>query len=130
HRVHATLGDVYDQLLRLDDAIRAYERAVAAEADEGAWWWRLGRLRMDRGDRRGAAQALERATLLGEADAPLPGWLAAAHRLYGDALRLDGRRQDAITHYQRYLALAPPGDIDRPEVRRILADMGVVPEAN
>ncbi|MCZ7681672.1 MAG: tetratricopeptide repeat protein [Sandaracinaceae bacterium] len=126
----ATLGDAYDQLLRLNEAIAQYEAAVAAVDDEGGWWYRLGRLRMDRGDRRGAAQALSRATLLGEAAAPQPGWLAAAHRLYGDALRLDNQRNEAITHYQRYLTLAPPGDIDRPEVRRILVDMGVVPEGN
>lgn len=127
HRVHATMGDAYDQLGRLSEAIAAYERAVRLVDDEGGWWWRLGRLRMDRGDRRGALTALSRATLLGEADTPLPGWLAAAHRLHGDALRLDGQRAEAVTHYRRYLALAAPGDIDRPEVRRILMDMGEVP---
>jgi hypothetical protein len=54
-------------------------------------------------------------------------WLAAAHRLYADALRLDGRRNEAVAHYRRYLALAPAGDIDRADVRRTLMDMGEVP---
>ncbi len=126
-QVYATMGDAYDQLGRLNDAIHAYETAVQRVDDNGRWWWRLGRLRMDCGDRRGAAQALSRATLLGDAATPQPGWLAAAHRLYADALRFDGHRAEAVTHYRRYLALAPPGDIDRGDVRRILMDMGEVP---
>jgi predicted Zn finger-like uncharacterized protein len=124
HRAHATMGEAYEELGRLNEAVAAFERGVARDDSQGQWWWRLGRIRMDRGDRRGAAQALGRATLLGDATSPLPGWLAAAHRFQAEALRLDGQRAESIRHYRRYLELAPPGDIDREDVERILQDLG------
>ncbi|HJL18046.1 MAG TPA: tetratricopeptide repeat protein [Sandaracinaceae bacterium LLY-WYZ-13_1] len=127
YAAHAAMGEAYDQLGRLPDAIASYERAVEHVDDEGQWWYRLGRLRMDRGDRDAAQQALARATLLGDAETPVSGWLADAHRLQGDALRLGGQRADAVQHYRRYLELAPASAIDRPDVRELLMDMGEVP---
>ncbi|MGE0788923.1 MAG: tetratricopeptide repeat protein [Sandaracinaceae bacterium] len=127
HEAEAAMGDAYDQLGELDDAIQSYARAVAAVDDNGEWWYRLGRLRMDRGQRGDAAVALQRATLLGDAMTPLPGWLADAHRLRGDALRLGGQGHEAVPHYRRYLELAPPSAIDRRQVREALMDLGEVP---
>ncbi|MCC6874713.1 MAG: zinc-ribbon domain-containing protein [Sandaracinaceae bacterium] len=124
---HAAMGEAYDQLGRLGDAILEYEQAVGVVDDNGQWWYRLGRLRMDRGDRQQAAQALARATLLGEAQPTRPGWLADAHRIQADAHRLGGQRAEAVQHYRRYLELAPPSAIDRRDVRETLLSMGEVP---
>jgi len=121
---YADMGEAYDQLRRVADAIRAYERAVERDADRGLWWYRLGRLRMDDGRSGEAATALTRATLLGEAMDPRPGWLADAHRILGDAERRGSARQSAIQHYRRFLELAPSTAIDREDVTRQLRELG------
>ena len=72
-----------------------------------------------------AAPALARATELGDAMAEAPIWLLDAHRLAGDALRLNRDRAGAIAHFQRYLALAPSGHPDMGHVRGALRDLGV-----
>ena len=120
----ASMGECYDQLRQLPAAISAYERAVGARDDAGEWWYRLGRLRLDSGRRADAAGALQRAALLGEAESPRPSWLADAHRVLGDAMRLGSERAGAIEHYRRYLELAPPTAIDREDVERQLASLG------
>jgi tetratricopeptide (TPR) repeat protein len=121
----AEIGDCQDQLRNLPAAIDAYTRATAAEPERAFWWYRLGRLQLD-ADRAGAAApALVRATELGDAMATAPLWLLDAHRLAGDALRLTRDRSGAITHYQRYMDLAPPGHVDMDDVRRALRELGV-----
>jgi predicted Zn finger-like uncharacterized protein len=124
---HADMGDCYDQLRQLPQAIQAYQRAIAARDTQGEWWYRLGRLQLDAGQRADSARALARATLLGEASTPQPHWLADAHRLQGEAMRLGGERAGAVEHFRRYLEIAPVGAIDRSEVRRMLMDLGAVP---
>ncbi|MGF1466963.1 MAG: tetratricopeptide repeat protein [Sandaracinaceae bacterium] len=123
----AALGDAYEQLGRRREAALAYEQVIEEAPDEGFFHYRLGVLKMDLGDRGGGESALRQATLLGEVEEDPPSWVADAHRLYADALRLGGQREPAIRHYQRYLALAAPTSIDRPDVQRILVELGVAP---
>ena len=128
--IYAAMGQAHNELRNLAEAEAAYQQAVSRVDDNGEWWYRLGRLRMDRGNRGEAKLALARATLLGDATTPLPGWLADAHRLQADAIRLGGNRgerREAVQHYRRYLELAPAGAIDRADVRRTLMDLGEVP---
>jgi hypothetical protein len=71
--------------------------------------------------------ALSRATQIGEITTPRPAWLADAHRVLGDGMRISGDRAGAVVHYQRYLAIAPSEAIDRDDVRDTLFDLGAVP---
>ncbi len=128
YEAYAAEGDCYDQLRQLSDAIAAYSRAVAAVDTNGEWWYRLGRLQLDASHTSESVHALGRATLIGEAATPRPAWLADAHRILGDGMRLSGERAGAIQHYERYLAIAPEGAIDRDDVRSALMDLGVVPD--
>jgi tetratricopeptide (TPR) repeat protein len=121
----AEIGECEDQLRDLPAALDAYTRATAARPDNAFWWYRLGRLHMDADHAGPAAPALARATELGDAMAEAPVWLLDAHRLAGDALRLNRDRAGAIAHYQRYLALAPSGHVDMIHVRGALRDLGV-----
>ncbi len=121
------MAECYDQLRQLSQAIAAYRRALAARDSNGEWWYRLGRLELDSANRTEATRTLARSTLLGDAMTPQPGWLADAHRLQADALRLGGERGSAIEHYQRYLTLAPANALDRADVRRTLMDLGAIP---
>ncbi len=130
YAAYAAIGDCYDQMRKLSAAVRFYKKALEKEPDNGRWWYRLGRLELDAGNRDGAARAFVRATQLGDAqqEAPqkeAPRWLADAHRLSGEAQRRRRDRRAAIVHFKRYLELAPPSGIDRREVMQTLRRWGV-----
>ena len=52
-----------------------------------------------------------------------PGWLADAHRIYGDALRREKKKTSAVAHYELYLELAPLDALDRPDVEKWVEDL-------
>src|SRR5699024_3280390 len=58
YAAYASMGDAYAQLGRARDAIAAYEKAVAHRPANGRYWYRLGRLRLDAGQRDRALEAL------------------------------------------------------------------------
>ena len=121
HEAWAGVAECYDQLRRRGDAIRAYANALRGDDDNGAWWYRIGRLQLD-DDRSAEARAsLNRAVLLGEAMDARPGWLPDSHRLLGESMRLGGDRAGALEHLRRYLEIASPGAIDREDVERQVA---------
>jgi tetratricopeptide (TPR) repeat protein len=120
----AEMGRCYDELRELSSAIDAYTHAVTAREDNGDWWYRLGRLHLDAGHPSEASRALSRATRLGDTMPSAPGWLADAHRIQGDAMRLNRERAGAIEHYRRYLELAAPDAADRTEVEQSLRELG------
>jgi len=124
----AGMGDCYDQLRQVPQAITAYTEAVAGSPNRGEWWFRLGRLQLDGSRTADSVRSLSRATELGEAEAQRPAWLPDAHRILGDAMKLSNERTGAIEHYRRYLELAPASAIDRDSVRDSLADLGVETE--
>jgi tetratricopeptide (TPR) repeat protein len=105
-------------------AIAAFDRAVAIVPNRGDWWYRLGRLQLDNGHRAEALAALVQATELGDPVDPPPSWLADAHRIRGNALRLGGDRANALIHYRRYMQLAPSTAIDRGEVSDWISRLG------
>lgn len=124
HAVHADLGQAYSEMERNREAIAEYELAVQRDDDEGEWWFRLGSLRMNNGDRVNALTALGLATRYGDVSSPLPGWLPEAHRMQAEALRLGGDNDEAIRHYRRYLEIAPASAIDRQDVEETLQRLG------
>ena len=44
------MGETYDQLRRGREAVEAYRQATSHIDDNGEWFYRLGRLALDRGD--------------------------------------------------------------------------------
>jgi tetratricopeptide (TPR) repeat protein len=127
HEALAGMGDCYDQMRQVPQAIQAYEQAVAAVGTRGEWWYRLGRLQLDGSRTADSVRSLSRSTILGEAEAHRPPWLPDAHRVLGDAMKLTGERAGAIEHYRRYLEIAPASAIDRDAVQESLLDLGVAP---
>lgn len=119
----SAIAECYDQLRRRPEAIGALRRALEGDESRGDWWYRLGRLYFDDGNRTSAEEALNHALAIGDAANPAPAWLADAHRWLAESLRLAGNRAEAIVHYNRYLALASPSAIDRADVTRILGEM-------
>lgn len=121
---YADMAEAYEQRGERTQAMGAYERALAKDSQNAGWWYQLGRVGLDAGRADASIIALEHAVTLGDAMTTKPDWLADAHRIRGEGLRLLGQRQAAIVHYRRYLELAPSTAIDRAEVTRTLAALG------
>ena len=109
----AAMGDCYEQLGQREQALRAYAQAVQRKPEQGAWWYRLGVLQADQGQRAAAIESLGRAVQLGSKLAKPARWYVEALRLRGELLEAAGRRAEAVEHYRRYLDVAPPGALDR-----------------
>jgi tetratricopeptide (TPR) repeat protein len=58
------LGRAFQALDRMEEAARAFDRALAAAPDEGALWADIGRFRRDTGEVAGAIAAADRAVAL------------------------------------------------------------------
>jgi tetratricopeptide (TPR) repeat protein len=118
--VLANIGDAYDQLRQLEQAVDAYKEATRARPEEGEWWYRLGSLQLDRGNLDEARVSLQESVLRGDRLFEKPRWLADAHRLYADMLRQGGRPGEALEHYKLFLSLAPADHPSRPEIDQIV----------
>jgi tetratricopeptide (TPR) repeat protein len=119
----AAMGECHYQLGQVREAVGDFEKAVAGQPENAYWWYRLGRLQLDEGIRQKALTSLATSVSLGD-DAPQEhGWLADAHRLIGDIHYAQGKRQDAIVEYGRYLELADRDAIDRADVEAKLRKM-------
>jgi tetratricopeptide (TPR) repeat protein len=121
---YAAMGDCYEQMRKLPAAVASYRKALEKEDNNGQWWYRLGSLLLDSGNKTEAVAALERSTDIGDRAAKSPTWLAEAHRLVGDAIGSSDRKA-VIGHYQRYLQLAPKSALDRDAVIATLQRWGV-----
>lgn len=124
YETYAVLGDAYDQLRQVKLAIDAYNKALSYDKERGDWWFRLGALFMDAGQPQEAQRALSQATAIGDPQKPVPPWLPEAHRVYAEALTLQGRQSEALRHYQRYLDIAPATALDRQDVESIVKAYG------
>jgi tetratricopeptide (TPR) repeat protein len=119
----AAMGECHYQLGEVTAAVSDFEKAVEGQPDNAYWWYRLGRLQLDEGMRQKARASLTRSVSLGDEAPKEHGWLADAHRLIGDIDYAQGKRQDAIVAYGRYLELADADAIDRPDVEAKLDKM-------
>jgi tetratricopeptide (TPR) repeat protein len=121
----AAIGECYDQLRDLPEAIKSFKTALAKQPDNAFWWYRVARIELDRANRTEGGNALKRAISLGDEKDPMPYWLPDAYVLAGQLAEQNRNRQGAIFMYRRYLDIAPDGSIDRPEVEKKLADWNV-----
>jgi tetratricopeptide (TPR) repeat protein len=136
HAAYASrmLGRAFAALGRMEEAARAFDRALAAAPDEGALWADIGRFRRDTGEVAGAIAAADRAVALdpqsvdalilrGELTRSQYG-LAAAMPWFDRALDIDpsnlaalierastlgdlGRTRDMLADTRRILAVSP-----------------------
>lgn len=120
----AAMGECHYELGQMNEAIADFETAVARAPERGYWWYRLGRLQLDEGRQAQALTSLNTSASLGDQTPEDKGWLADAHRLIGDIYFAQRKRQDAIVEYGRYLELAEPDAIDRPDVQLKLSRIG------
>ncbi len=112
----AAMGECHYQLGQMKEAIVDFEKAVAGAPEQGYWWYRLGRLQLDEGQRAKALTSLLEATSIGDEEPSGKAWVADSHRLTGDIYYAQNKRQDAVVEYGRYLELADREAIDRADV--------------
>ena len=112
----AAMGECHYQLGQVKEAVNDFEKAVEGQPDNAYWWYRLGRLQLDEGMRQKALTSFATSVSLGDKAPKEHGWLADSHRLIGDIHYAQGKRQDAVVEYGRYLELADPDAIDRADV--------------
>jgi predicted Zn finger-like uncharacterized protein len=121
---YALMAESFDELRQLPQAIEAYHHALERDPQRAEWWYKLGRLHLDMGDRAHSNEALEKAIALGDKREPMPYWLPDAFRLSAEIARASDRKL-AVTLFKRYLKLAPDGALDREDVRKLLASWDV-----
>ncbi|HKP59340.1 MAG TPA: tetratricopeptide repeat protein, partial [Polyangiales bacterium] len=121
---HALMAECYDELRQLPQSIEAYQIALSHDANRGEWWYKLGRVYLDKGARNEGENALERAIKLGDALDPPPYWLADSYRLIGENAR-NSNRKLAMAAYKKYLQLAPHGALDRADVLKLMRSWNV-----
>jgi tetratricopeptide (TPR) repeat protein len=117
---YALMAECYDELRQLGEATQSYRIALSKDPQRGEWWYKFGRLSMDRGARADANEALEHARRIGDKMDPLPYWLSDVYRLSGELARASGDRKQAVVFFRRFLAIAPDGSLDRDDVRKLL----------
>src|SRR4051812_24872757 len=134
---HRTAARIYEDMGSLSQAVDAAERETATAPSDATAWERLGRLRMRRFDRAGAADALERARALRPSEEGLLDLALAAHLLgdvgaevsaceqatmlasdspaawsrYAHALARTDRPSDALAAAERALALREDAEV-------------------
>ncbi len=127
YAINADIGDAFDQLRKLNDAIAAYKKALEQDPERGYWWYKLGRLVLDDGNAKEAQAALSKALAAKNVLAPMApsAWKAEAHRIYADAAMNMRNQKEAIEHYKEYMKLAPLNASDRDIVKAKLIELGV-----
>lgn len=105
------LGEVYQKLGRLRDAITAYEQVIRYNPDVVDVQEELGELYLAEAQWPKAAAYWSRVAKLKENDSD-------AHTKCGIALARTGRRQEAIEHWKRAIALEPKNTFAKNEIYR------------
>jgi tetratricopeptide (TPR) repeat protein len=116
--VYFYLGECLYETDQDRDAAKAYSQAVRLDPKHAYAHYRLGMAYVDLDKARDAAGALATATRLAEGSEA--AWLADAFRLLGTASRTLKRRGDAIKAFRAYLDMAPPGDAQAKDVKKLL----------
>jgi len=118
------LGDAYDQLRNIVQAISYYEKAVAAGADNGQLQLKLAFQVQELKGSKQALPHLRRAVDMGEKEFKdtenLPPWLPSALARLGAGLFEIGQKAESARALKRYVEIAPPEHLDQGEVRGYL----------
>ena len=114
---HARLASVAMRTGDTATALTELQRAVEIKDDDFASQLGLGTVLASRRDTAKAAEHLRRA-------AEIEPWVPQPHLVLGDARRVAGDRDGAVTEYRRFLALAARRNGDYETVRARLAALG------
>jgi tetratricopeptide (TPR) repeat protein len=124
YEAFATMALCYQDQSNWPEAEASWRKAIAANDGIAEWHYRLGKILYAHGNRPAAGVELDKALTASESSETKPPWLFDAHFLLAESIRgVD--RPKAITHYQRFLELAPTDNAYRPDAERALQSLGV-----
>ncbi len=121
YEAHADLAQAYYQMGRMQDALRHWQQALAADGDNATWQFRFGKLLHNQHRNAEAANHLERAIELSAKEDSPPTWLWEAHHLAASSL---GANPKALTHWKKFLELGPRDSPYRTDAKRALRNAG------
>ncbi len=124
---HAALAECFELKNDPNGALTEWAKAVAGDAKRPFWHYRFGKLLLERGNTGEAEKHLASAALgMSMLDSP-PGWAPQLEFSYATALKKNGKKAEAIIHFQRYIKIAPQSSPDFREAQQALSDMGAAP---
>lgn len=121
---YAALAECYEVKNDVAAAMAAWQKAIAQKSNQPYWRYRFGRLLVDRNRAGEAAKHLQYAVAEADKAEPQPAWLPTAEFAYAQALHRSGKKAEAVTHYRRFLELAPKSSPDRRDATHALAALG------
>jgi len=121
YEAHASLADAYYDLGKEPLALREWQIAIQAQADNATWRFRYGKLLAANHQVEASREQLNRALELSASEDPPPRWAWEAHNLLAHAI---GLKPEAIKHWEEFLRLGPRDSPYRVEAKASLEKLG------
>ena len=121
YEAHASLADAYYDLGKEAQALREWQLAIQAQADNATWRFRYGRLLAANHQSEASREQLARALELSASEDPSPRWSWEAHYLLAHAI---GLKPEAVKHWEEFLRLGPRDSPYRAEAKASLEKLG------
>lgn len=121
YEAHASLADAYYDLGKEVQALREWQLAIQAQADNATWRFRYGRLLAANHQTEAAREQLGRALELSSTEDPPPRWSWEAHYLLAHAI---GIKPEAVKHWEEFLRMGPRDSPYRAEAKASLEKLG------
>ncbi|HEX2672880.1 MAG TPA: tetratricopeptide repeat protein, partial [Polyangiaceae bacterium] len=121
YEAHASLADAYYDLGKEAQALREWQLAIQAQADNATWRFRYGRLLAANHQSEASREQLGRALDLAASEDPPPRWSWEAHYLLAHAI---GLKPEAVKHWEEFLRLGPRDSPYRAEAKASLEKLG------
>ncbi len=121
---HATMAECFEDKNDEASALAEWQKAISANDRVPYWRYRYGKLLFQHGNAAEASKHLVYAATEGEKGESRVPWLANAQFYAAESLRRGGRRDDAITYYEKFLSIAPTSSPDRRDAIVALSQLG------
>ncbi len=120
---HAALAECSELRNDSGGAIGEWSRAVATDPANAFWQYRLGKALYDKKSGGEAMKHFAIASTAAMTMDPRPAWVAPLEFAYAETLRKAGSRGEALTHYVRYIAVAPLSSPDYKDAQLAIAEL-------
>ena len=121
YEAHASLADAFYDLGKEPQALREWQLAIQAQADNPTWRFRYGKLLAANHQTEASREQISKALELAASEDPAPRWSWEAHYLLAHAT---GLKPEAVKHWEEFLRLGPRDSPYRVEAKAALEKLG------